>query len=203
MKSAFTHCIFDADVFDTTVAVQVIECMRELQVMLKRLNKNENKWFAELFVNCPYDIQSLEHKEHERLQYKQASVCENDPVPLKSLLHRLFSRQFLNAWLVHSKRFTFHLAVSINDRDADIRPFVISPHLLEMFDMLGRASGGTVTRTSFLADLGLEKFAFIQETVTQNLKSLKEEEEEKDDDDYDGDFWHDKKDGPYKGVWSW
>ncbi len=203
MKLAFNHCIYDADIYETIVTVQVVECMRELQVMLKRMNKNEDKWFAELYVNCPYDIQSLEHKEHERTNYKQASVCENDPVPLKTLLNRLFCRQFLNVWLVHSKRFTFHLAVSINDRNTEIRPFVISQNLLEQFDMLGHACGGTVTRTSFLADLGLEKFAFIQEAVMRNLKNLEKEQEKDDDQDDDGAFWHYKQDGPYKGVWTW
>jgi hypothetical protein len=201
MKSSFQHCIYDADIYETIVGVQMVECMRELQILLKRVNKNENKWFAELYVNCPYDIQSMMHKEHERTNYNQASVCENDPVPLKNLLNQLFRRQLLNAWLVRSKRFTFHLAVSINDHDVEVRPFVISQNLLEVFDMLRERGSDNIKRTTFLADLGLEKFAFIQESVTQSLKSFEKEECEKDDDDYD--FWHYKWDGPHKGVWSW
>jgi hypothetical protein len=201
MKSSFQHCIYDADIYETIVGVQVVECMRELQILLKRVNKNENKWFAELFVNCPYDIQSMMHKEHERTSYKQASVCENDPVPLNILLNQLFRRQLLNAWLVRSKRFTFHLAVSINDHDVEVRPFVISQNLLEVFDMLRERGSDNIKRTTFLADLGLEKFAFIQESVMQSLKSFEKEECEKDDDDYD--FWHYKGDGPHKGVWTW
>ncbi len=173
MISRFNACLFEADMYDTVVTVQVIECMKQLQIMLKQQDRTLDKWFAELYLNCPFEINSLSRKENEKYRYMTCVLFQKSPIELNMLLKLLYLKGYLNPWVTESKRFTFHLAICVRDCETHVLPFTASRDLLELFD------NAVVLRNersiaSFYHDMAKEKFAFIKKNIVNEVHDMAE-----------------------------